>query len=105
MKTRTWLWLGCLIFSVYSLKGQTFEVEIPQEREKPVPQERAPAPNRIIGKRANYSGVFVQIMKAKPVWQTVNPLAPKAYGEGYQNTTQNPYSGEMDGLKLFSIEF
>ncbi|MEZ5405328.1 MAG: hypothetical protein R3F23_03880 [Verrucomicrobiia bacterium] len=107
MKTqiKSWLLLGCFIFNVYGVMGQTFEIETPKTKKKITPVEPSRAPNRIIGKRANYSGAIIQFIKTKPTWQAINPFAPKAYGAGYHNTTQDPYSGEIDGLKLFSIEF
>ena len=51
-----------------------------------------------------YSGIVVQVIKAKNPLQLLNPAAPAEYGSGWDNLEQFTVSGS-GALKLFSFSF
>jgi hypothetical protein len=62
-------------------------------------------PNRVTGKRYSVSGIAVQAVKTRRVFQLLNPVAPPRYFAGNANTVRDPKSGRVEGLKLMSLEF
>ena len=65
------------------------------------PQDR----NQIRGKKASYSGIAVQAVRAHNPAQLINPVAPPEYGPGDDNLVRDPLTGRARGLKIFSVEF
>jgi hypothetical protein len=66
---------------------------------------REPKPNEIFSGRLTYSGMAVQIVKARNPLELLNPAAPAQYGSGVDNLVLYPFSGTGPMLKLFSIGF
>ena len=52
-----------------------------------------------------YSGVLVQIAKARNPAQLINPAAPSQYGSAEDNVARDLMTGRALGLKLFAIRF
>ena len=65
----------------------------------------AARPNEIIKDNVSYSGIGVQLVKPGNPLQLVNPAAPARYGSAEDNTLRDPISGQVSGLKIFSIRF
>jgi hypothetical protein len=61
--------------------------------------------NQIRGKKAAYSGIAAQVVKAGNPAQLINPLAPPEYGPGEDNLVRDPLTGRARGLKIFSVQF
>lgn len=62
-------------------------------------------PNRVTGERYSVSGIAVQVVKTRRVFQLLNPVAPPRYFAGNTNTVRDPKSGRVEGLKFVSLEF
>ncbi len=75
------------------------------EREKAMVAPPEKNKNKIVGRRAAYSGIVVQAIKADNPLQLVNPAAPEEYGNGEASVTREPKTGRVNGLRIFSIEF
>lgn len=61
--------------------------------------------NQIRGKKASYSGIAAQLVKAGNPAQLINPAAPPEYGSGEDNLVRDPMTGRARGLKIFSVQF
>lgn len=61
--------------------------------------------NELRSGRYTYSGILVQVIKAKDPLQLLNPLAPAQYGSGWDNMEMLPTSAKGPRLKFFSISF
>jgi hypothetical protein len=61
--------------------------------------------NELTSGRYTYSGILVQVIKAKNPLQLINPLAPAQYGSGWDNMELFPTSAKGPRLKFFSIGF
>ena len=57
-----------------------------------------------LGGPHTYSGIVVQVIKAKHPLQLLNPVAPAQYGSAWDNLEQRTVSGNGT-LKLFSFGF
>lgn len=75
------------------------------EREKALVAQPDYYNNRIVGRRVTYSGIVVQAITVENPLQLLNPAAPEKYGNGEDSVTRDPKSGQVNGLKIFSIEF
>jgi hypothetical protein len=64
-----------------------------------------PKANELAVGRHTFSGVAVQVIKAKRPLQLLNPVAQPQYGSGWDNIEWFPASGSGPMLKLFSIDF
>jgi len=64
-----------------------------------------PKANELTSGRHTYSGIAIQVKKAKRPLQLLNPAAPPQYGSGWDNIERLPASGGSPVLKLFSISF
>ncbi len=82
----------------YEKDGKVYRQVIP-----PVP--RKAAPNRIIGRKTNVSGVLPLLAKARHPFHVLNPAAPAEYGDGRQNVARNVITGEAEGIVVLAIEF
>jgi hypothetical protein len=65
---------------------------------------KEPKANELIVGRQTYSGIMVQVIKAKNPLQLLNPVAPAEYGSAWDNLEQFTISGS-GALKLFSFSF
>ena len=68
---------------------------------------RAPQPNSVQSEEypgIRYSGIWVQAVRSNPL-QLINPLAPARYGDGERNILRNPFTREVEGLKIWEISF
>ncbi len=74
-------------------------------REKALISQPEKNKNRIVGRRAAYSGIVVQAIKADHPLQLLNPAAPDEYGNGEESVMREPTAGRVNGLRIFSIEF
>ena len=66
---------------------------------------RAARANEVIHGNVAYSGVTVQLVKARNPLQLFNPLASSEYGSAQDNLVRDPTTGHVFGLKIFSIRF
>ena len=55
--------------------------------------------------RHTYSGIVVQVIKAKTPLQLLNPVAPAQYGSAWDNLEQFRVGDSGPMLKLFSFSF
>ena len=62
-------------------------------------------PNEIRRNNISYSGIGVQLIKTDNPLQLINPAAPIEYGSSEDNVAWDPITGQVSGLKLFSIQF
>jgi hypothetical protein len=53
--------------------------------------------------RSRYGGVIGEALLLDHPWELFNPLAPGALGDGTRNLRVNPFTGEGEGVILFSI--
>src|SRR6266567_736579 len=74
-------------------------------REKTLIAQPEKNKNKIVGRRAAYSGIVVQAIKADHPLQLWNPAAPEEYGNGEESVLREPKTGRVNGLRIFSIEF
>ena len=51
-----------------------------------------------------FSGALVQATRVNPL-QLINPIAPRRLGDGYNNLSYNPVTGQAQGIRLFTISF
>jgi hypothetical protein len=65
---------------------------------------KEPKANEVTVGQHTYSGIVVQIIKAKNPLQLLNPAAPAEYGSAWDNLEQFTISGNS-ALKLFSFSF
>jgi hypothetical protein len=65
---------------------------------------KEPKANEVTVGRHTYSGIMVQIIKAKNPLQLLNPAAPAEYGSAWDNLDECTVSGNGT-LKLFSFSF
>ena len=70
--------------------------------EAPIDEPKA---NELTLGHHSYSGIAVQILKAKKRLQPLNPAAPSDYGSGWDNIERFPASVSILSLKVFSISF
>ncbi len=61
--------------------------------------------NTIVGRRATYSGVAVQLIKTDHPLLLLDPFAPESYGTGEGNLLRDPFKRTSDAIKIFSISF
>jgi hypothetical protein len=54
---------------------------------------------------SRYGGVIGQALESRRPWQLFNPLAPPEFGDGAQNLSVNPVTGQAEGVTLFSFQF
>jgi hypothetical protein len=54
---------------------------------------------------SRYGGVIGQALESRQPWQLFNPLAPPEFGDGTQNLSVNPVTGQAEGVTLFSFQF
>lgn len=66
---------------------------------------RPQTPNEVTIKGVTYDGIAVQLFTTTQPFQLLSPFAPESYGDGEQNVERDPITGEVVGLKLFSINF
>jgi hypothetical protein len=66
---------------------------------------QAPKANEIVRDNVVYSGVAVQVVKARNPAQLVNPAAPPQYGSAEDNVLRDPVTGRSEGLKFLSLRF
>ena len=66
---------------------------------------RPERPNEINRGNVAYSGLAVQLAKARNPLQLFNPAAPAQYGSAMDNLDRDPTSARAFGLKIFSIRF
>jgi hypothetical protein len=66
---------------------------------------REEKPNEVKRNGRTYSGILVELSKMDKPLELINPAAPPEYGTSEDNTARDPMSGEVSGLKLFSIQF
>lgn len=91
-------------------RAETFQESI-VDRHREVGRQLAPivprkaAPNRIMGRKTNVSGVLVTIAKARQPLHAISPFAPEEYGSGVGNVVRDPTTGQADGITVLSIEF
>src|SRR6266540_3854639 len=50
-------------------------------------------------------GALVRAARAGQPWQVINPLAPKEFGDGYDNVSLNPITRQPAGVVLLSVRF
>ncbi len=50
-----------------------------------------------------YDGAIVRAARADHPLQMINPKAPEKYGNGSENLSIHPRTGQVEGIKLFSI--
>jgi hypothetical protein len=62
-------------------------------------------PGRIYGINLKYQGLIPMAAKVPNPLQLINPLAPREYGDGYQNVIFDPATKRQEGLKVFEIRF
>ena len=61
--------------------------------------------NRLFGVDVQTTGVVPMALKSRNPLQLINPLAPAAYGKGFDNTTEDPHTGRRKGISIFGIKF
>jgi hypothetical protein len=61
--------------------------------------------NTVVGRRATYSGVVVQIIKTDQPLLLLDPFAPESYGSGEGNILRDPFKRNSDAIKILSISF
>lgn len=64
-----------------------------------------PKANELVLGRYTFSGMVVQVLKARRRLQLLNPAAPSRYGSGWDNVERFRASGSGPMLKLFAIDF
>ncbi len=87
------------------LLAQSYQAELPRQKDDLPVGVRKEAPNRSVGHKYNYSGVLVQLSRSKNPLDLINPWATAKHGPGTQNAARDIVSGKSDGINFFSIEF
>ncbi len=59
----------------------------------------------VVGRRAAYSGIAIQLLRAPDPLQLFNPWAPAEYGPSEQNLVLDPLTKQPAGLRFFAIKF
>ena len=62
-------------------------------------------PGRIYGINLRYQGLIPMATRVKNPLQLINPLAPREYGDGYENLILDPASKRQEGVKVIEIRF
>ena len=62
-------------------------------------------PGRIYGINVRYQGLIPMATKVKNPLQLINPLAPREYGDAYQNVILDPATKQQQGIKVFEARF
>jgi hypothetical protein len=76
------------------------------QRGKPVPGlARAAKGNEIVHGNVAYSGIAVQLVKARNPLQLFSPVAPPEYGSAQDNLVRDPTTGHAFGLRILSLRF
>ena len=107
---KTLLLLSCVLLTVSAAAKpvddqRALEIEKARRKEVHITLTKGDKPNEMKGKRLTFSGIAVQAVKAQNPLQLLNPIAPEAYGSGHDNVTRDPATGNVNGLKIFSIKF
>ena len=55
--------------------------------------------------RVVLEGALVRATRAGQPWQVINPLAPKEFGDGYDNVSLSPITRQPAGVVLLSVRF
>jgi|SRR5688572_3800678 len=84
---------------------RTLEIEMARQKGVHLKLAEPDRPYEIVGQRFTFSGIAVQAVKAEKPLQLLNPIAPEQYGSGHDNVTREPTTGNVNGLKIFSIRF
>ena len=62
-------------------------------------------PNEMIKGGVSYSGIAIEALKKRKLFQLLNPLAPPQYGSAEDNVVRDPINGHVEGLKIFAFRF
>ena len=108
MKTQMTLWLVLVVGVAAAQTNNESQNLDAKAAPSPPPRLIEPSPrepNRMMGERISVSGIAVQVVKTRRLFQLLNPVAPPEYFAGKANTVRDPNSGRVEGLKLVSLEF
>jgi len=61
--------------------------------------------NAVVDDDITYSGIAVAVVNAENKLQLLNPFAPEEYGAAEDSVVRDPITGNVSGLKIFSIGF
>jgi len=61
--------------------------------------------NRVLGVNLRTDGVIPRVFRARHPLQLINPLAPPEYGNGLDNVTTDPQSGQANGIRFIGLKF
>jgi hypothetical protein len=78
---------------------------LPPAHQEIVITSKPEAANSVAGHKVVYSGVAVQVAKARHPLQLLNPFAPAEYGTGHENLDRDIITGKVTGFKLISVNF
>lgn len=85
--------------------NQSLQAQAPGPVTLTLPSLEITKPNEITVGKLTFSGVAVQVIKAKNPLQLFNPAAPARYGAGRDNLVSFPFGGLSPKLKFLSLDF
>lgn len=85
--------------------NQSLQAQAPGPLTLSLPSLEITKPNEIAVGKFIFSGVAVQVIKAKNPLQLFNPAAPARYGSGRDNLASFPFGGPSPKLKFLSLDF
>lgn len=74
-------------------------------RNQPILTLKPIKPNEIVKRGISYSGIAVEGVKKRNLFQLINPLAPPQYGSPEDNVVRDPINGRVEGLRIFAFRF
>jgi hypothetical protein len=60
---------------------------------------------RVFGIDVTVDGVIPRALRAEHPLQLINPFAPSEYGNGLDNVTTDPQSGQANGIRFLGLKF
>ena len=85
--------------------NQSLQAQAPGPLTLSLPSFELTKANEITVGKLNFSGVAVQVIKARSPLQLFNPAAPARYGSGRDNLVSFPFMGLSPRLKFLSLDF
>ena len=82
-----------------------FENQLSTRDKESMGAVRIEKPNQITRQKRTYSGIAVQVVKARNPLQLINPFAPAEYGSGEQNLVpgHDEITGRPTGLSILTV--
>jgi len=87
------------------LQADPFSVELSKSFQKSAITPLQPKPNEMTLGHVQASGIAIEIAKTKQPLKLLNPFSPLTNSSPEDNVVRDPFTGKVDGLKVFAIHF